>query len=139
MNGVRSLAPDRAAREEPGRLARSGGPFGGGDAQELVDAGELDAGSSGGLAEGALVAVDGFPAGVGDQVGLAGAKERLDGVGVGRGGGVGKHRGGGGGIFGIGSREVGENGVDCLLGVLLVGADDAGGAALDPADDVLAG
>ena len=35
--------------------------------------------------------------------------------------------------------EVGEDRVDCLLRVLLVGADHAGGTALDPADDVLAG
>ena len=35
--------------------------------------------------------------------------------------------------------EVGEDRVDGLLGVLLVRADHAGGAALDPADDVLAG
>ena len=55
-----------------GRL--SGGAFGCGDAQEFVETRELDAWAPRRLAEGALVAVDRFPAGVGDEVGLAGAQ-----------------------------------------------------------------
>ena len=38
--------------------ALSGGVFGGGDPEHLLDAGELHARATGGLAEGALVAVD---------------------------------------------------------------------------------
>jgi hypothetical protein len=58
------------------------GPFGGGHAQQLLDPRELHARPALGLASGALVAVDRFPAGVGDEVGLALAQERLDGFGI---------------------------------------------------------
>src|SRR5271154_2559324 len=101
-----------------------------GDAEHLVDPRELYARAAGGLAERALVAVDRGPAVVGDELGLALMQQLLDRTGVG-GVGLGQALSVGGGV--------GEDRVDGLLGVLLVRADHAGGAALDPADGVLAG
>ena len=83
----------------------------------------------------ALVAVDRLPAGVGDELGLAlgAAAPRRRGI---------RRRAlarAGGAPAPLLGREVGEHRVDGLLRVLLVGADHARGAALDPADHVLAG
>src|ERR1039457_3377678 len=81
-----------------------------GDAEHLVDPGELYARAAGGLAERALVAVDRGPAIVGDEFGLARTQQLLYRGGV---GGVGS-----GQTLSVG-RGVGEDRVDRLLGVLL--------------------
>jgi len=81
------------------------------------------------LAGGALVAVDELPVGGGDQLGLA------------RGQPLGQFVGTAGFVAGrlvrAGAAQVGDQGVDGVLGVLLVGADHPAWPPLDPPDDVL--
>src|ERR1039458_6124234 len=101
------MADERWRRQTVGSLR--GRLFGGGDAQELIQARELDAGAPRGLAQSALVTVDRFPARVGDEVGLAGAQKGLDGGGV---GGLGQVGEGGARAGGVAGGEVGEDRVD---------------------------
>jgi hypothetical protein len=99
-----------------------------GGLHHLVDAAELHAGAAKRLALGLLGGVDRLPAAIADDgIGLALGKQFLDRAGA--------------GVRGLRNpvrREVLEQVVDRLLGVLLVGPDDPARTPLDPADDVLA-
>src|SRR3954463_3163949 len=103
------------------------GSAGARELDEVVAVDDLDPRAAVGLAAPALVGVDGLPALLVDEVGAALAQPGLDRVVV---------------VVGLLDRralgEVGEQVADGLVGVLLVGADDPGGPALDPPDDVLA-
>ncbi len=72
-----SVAYGHCRRAKIGRSGLLRWAFGGGDAQHVLDARELDARTPGGFAEGALVAVDRFPARVRHEVRLTGAQKRL--------------------------------------------------------------
>src|ERR1700739_2516515 len=99
----------------------------GGDTEHLLDVRELDPGPAGRLAQGALVPVDLAPALVGDQIGPALLEHLVDALGV-----------GGIRVVQQAGVDVPQDRVDRLLRILLVRSDHAGGAALDPADGVLA-
>src|SRR4029077_17825428 len=86
----------------------------------------LDAGTPVRLAGRSLVAIDGLPVGGRDQLRLAGGQPVGQLVGVV----VGEVR-----AF-AGAGQVVQQGVDGVLGVLLIGADHTGRPALDPPDDV---
>src|SRR6185312_9608866 len=73
-----------------------------------------------------------FPALVADQLGLSLSEQRLDCLRPGLLWCVAGRR------VAVGGCEIGEDRIDGLLRVLLVGADHPGGTSLDPADDVLA-
>ena len=85
------------------------------------------------------MAVDRFPAVVGDQVGLALVQQDLDGSGVGVGNVCGRTRSHARDGSRVAGGKVGKDRVDRLLSVLLVRANHSRRSALDPADDVLAG
>src|SRR5215218_2189441 len=127
---------DRGARQggldHPLQLGEVGGHCLAGEAlaeglEHLLDPDELDPGPAVRLAAAHLGRVDRLPVPEADVAGAALAQQVLDGDGV--------------GILGADQRpglDIGEQVLDGLQRVFLVGPDHAGGAALDPAGGVVA-
>ena len=125
--GVDRVADPRPPARAVVRLSAASAGDGAAGGDELVEPDELDPRAALGLAGAALVLVDRLPALPEDRVGRAGGEPFGALVGV-------CARGAEQAGLGVGD-DLGHR----VGGVLLVGADDAARAALDPADGVLAG